>query len=167
MIWPLVQAVILLSGLTRVGVTQFWNGQTSVDIPLGNYASKSSLENQIHGLPFYENSHEAIPSAGLEKLNQQIGNTTARKRFVLMVTNGEETTASTPEKEATQKRNVTVFVIGCGEITFDNLEKIALPNGYAFTINHFPENLKGVRQTLRAFLCSSKLSTPIPPTSGE
>jgi len=83
-----------LSGLTRVGVTQFWNGQTSVDIPLENYTSKSSLENQIHGLPFYENSHEAIPSAGLEKLNQQIGNTTARKRFVLMVTNGEETTES-------------------------------------------------------------------------
>ena len=89
-----------LSGLTRVGVTQFWNGQTSVDIPLENYGSKSSLENQIHGLPFYENSHEAIPSAGLEKLNQQIGNTTARKRFVLMVTDGEETTASTLEKEA-------------------------------------------------------------------
>lgn len=49
-----------LSGLTRVGVTQFWNGQTSVDIPLENYGSKSSLENQIHGLPFYENSHEAM-----------------------------------------------------------------------------------------------------------
>ena len=40
-----------LSGLTRVGVTQFWNGQTSVDIPLENYASKSSLENQICDLP--------------------------------------------------------------------------------------------------------------------
>ena len=64
-----------------------------------SYASKSSLENQIHGLPFYENSHEAIPSARFEKLNQQIGNTAARKRFVLMVTDGEETTASTLEKK--------------------------------------------------------------------
>lgn len=140
-----VQTVILLSGLTRVGATQFWNGQTSVDIPLGNYTSKSSLENQIDGLPFYENSYEAIPSAGLEKLNQQIGNTTARKRFVLMVTDGEETTASTLEKEAKElhgKQNVTVFVIGYGEITCDNLEKIASPNGYAFTINHFSEILR-------------------------
>lgn len=132
-----------------------------------SYASKSSLENQIHGLPFYENSHEAIPSARFEKLNQQIGNTAARKRFVLMVTDGEETTASTLEKKATQKQNVTVFVIGYGEITCNNLEKIASPNGYAFTINHFSKNLKGVRQTLRAFLCSSKSSTLTPPTSGE
>ena len=174
-----------LSGLTRVGVIQFWGANSftddpqprvSVDIELGDYNDKNDLLQKIRDLEYKRGRSTIIPD-GLRKLNQEIESrgSTARQIYALVLTDGIDD--STPEgyptttlREETEKlrrkKYVHVFAIGFGRVHEVTLNIIA-SQGDVITSSNLEVTLNKTYNRMITLLCGPNSTIPTLPTPGE